>query len=57
MIRMCREEKTISSDRATKAKAIRAKAIKIRRRETPEGFSRKRKAYAFCGDSAVENDG
>jgi hypothetical protein len=55
MTRTCQKEKTIGSDRATEDSSF--ESNKKRCHETRKGFSRKRKAYAFRGDSVLENDG
>jgi hypothetical protein len=54
MTRTYLEEKTIGSDSVTEDYL--RESNKKRRREIREGFSRKRKAYAFRGDLALEND-
>jgi hypothetical protein len=54
MIRTCREEKTIGSDRATEGSS--RESNKKRCGETRKDFSRKRKANAFRGASALEQD-
>jgi hypothetical protein len=46
--------KTIGSDHAAKYSS--RECNKKRRRETRDGFSSKRKAYALRGDSTLEND-
>jgi hypothetical protein len=54
MGRTRRKEK--QSARPVRPKTLRAKGDKKRRRETREGFSRKKKVHAFRGVSALGND-
>jgi hypothetical protein len=54
MARTCRKEK--QSARTVRPKTLSAKSNKKRRSENREDFSRKRKVYAFRGDSALRND-